>query len=192
MATLPGAWRYRVSAGTGWPVVSILRLDEIESLTCNFYRSVAARKIVGADPSLGYTTNKQTAPWLSFRHGSVCVIVLFESCFCLCRGSVCVMVVFVLLFCMCSGSVCVVVLFVLWFCVYHGSVCVVVPFVSWFCLYNSSGLCHTSVCVTGLFHSWFHSLPSILLDRFTTYIHGTTLYAAAHTHYKPAELPCML
>ena len=23
-ATLPGAWRYRVSAGTGWPGVSIL------------------------------------------------------------------------------------------------------------------------------------------------------------------------
>ena len=24
VATLPGAWRYRVSAGTGWPGVSIL------------------------------------------------------------------------------------------------------------------------------------------------------------------------
>ena len=24
VSTLPGAWRYRVSAGTGWPVVSIL------------------------------------------------------------------------------------------------------------------------------------------------------------------------
>ena len=24
MATMPGAWRYRVSAGTGWPGVSIL------------------------------------------------------------------------------------------------------------------------------------------------------------------------
>ena len=24
VATLPGAWRYRVSAGTGWPAVSIL------------------------------------------------------------------------------------------------------------------------------------------------------------------------
>ena len=24
MANLPGAWRYRVSAGTGWPGVSIL------------------------------------------------------------------------------------------------------------------------------------------------------------------------
>ena len=31
MATLPGAWRYRVSAGTGWPGVSILGLGEMES-----------------------------------------------------------------------------------------------------------------------------------------------------------------
>ena len=46
VATLPGAWRYRVSAGTGWPGVSILGLGEMESLICNFYLSVAARKIV--------------------------------------------------------------------------------------------------------------------------------------------------
>ena len=36
----------RVSDGTGWPGVSILRLGEMESLICNFYLSVAARKIV--------------------------------------------------------------------------------------------------------------------------------------------------
>ena len=24
VATLPGAWRYRVSAGTGWPGVSVM------------------------------------------------------------------------------------------------------------------------------------------------------------------------
>ena len=36
VATLPGAWRYRVSAGTGWPDVSILWLGEMESLICNF------------------------------------------------------------------------------------------------------------------------------------------------------------
>ena len=46
VATLPGAWRYRVSAGTGWPSVSILGLDEVEHLICNFYLSVAACKIV--------------------------------------------------------------------------------------------------------------------------------------------------
>ena len=44
VATLPGAWRYRVSAGTGRPGVSILWLGEMESLICNFYFSVAARK----------------------------------------------------------------------------------------------------------------------------------------------------
>ena len=32
-ATLPGAWRYRVSAGIGWLGVSILGLGEIESCT---------------------------------------------------------------------------------------------------------------------------------------------------------------
>ena len=44
MATLPGAWHYSVSAGTGWPGVSILWLGEMESLICHFYLSVAARK----------------------------------------------------------------------------------------------------------------------------------------------------
>ena len=56
VATLPGAWCYRVSAGTGQPGVSILWLGEVESLICNFYLSVAARKIVCADPSLRYTS----------------------------------------------------------------------------------------------------------------------------------------
>ena len=46
VATLPAFWRYRVSAGTGRPGVSILRLGEVESLVCNFYLSVAARKVV--------------------------------------------------------------------------------------------------------------------------------------------------
>ena len=46
VATLPGAWYYRVSAGTGWPSVSILRLGEIERWICNFYLSVAACTIV--------------------------------------------------------------------------------------------------------------------------------------------------
>ena len=52
VATLPGAWRYRVSAGTGWPGVSILWLGEVERWICNFCLSVAARKIVWADPCL--------------------------------------------------------------------------------------------------------------------------------------------
>ena len=56
VATLPGAWwRYRVSAGIGRPGVSILWLGEVESLICNFYLRVAARRIVWADLSLRYT-----------------------------------------------------------------------------------------------------------------------------------------
>ena len=55
VATLPGAWHYRISAGTGRPSVSILWLGEVESWICNFYLSVAACKIVWADPSLRYT-----------------------------------------------------------------------------------------------------------------------------------------
>ena len=56
VATLPGAWRSRVSTGTGRPGVSILWLGEVERWICNFYLSVAARKIVWADPSLRYTS----------------------------------------------------------------------------------------------------------------------------------------
>ena len=56
VATVPGAWRFRVSTGTGQRSVSILWLGEVESLICNFYLNVAARKIVWADPSLRYTS----------------------------------------------------------------------------------------------------------------------------------------
>ena len=55
VATLSGAWRYRVSAGTGRPGVSILLLGEVESWICNFYLSVAARKNARGDPSPRYT-----------------------------------------------------------------------------------------------------------------------------------------
>ena len=51
VATLPGTWNCRVSAGTGWPGVSILWLGGVESLICNFYLSVAVWTIVLADPS---------------------------------------------------------------------------------------------------------------------------------------------
>ena len=51
VATLPGAWRYRVSAGTGRSGVSILWVGEVESLICSFYLSVAAHK------------NEQICPW---------------------------------------------------------------------------------------------------------------------------------
>ena len=45
VATLPGAWRYRVSSGTGRPGVSILWLGEVESWIYNFYLSVVAHKL---------------------------------------------------------------------------------------------------------------------------------------------------
>ena len=51
--TMPGACHYRVSTLTGWSDVSILQLDEIESL---IYLSVAACTLVLADPSLRYTS----------------------------------------------------------------------------------------------------------------------------------------
>ena len=56
VSTLQGAWRYRVSAGTGRPGVSIMWPGEMESLVYNIYLSVAARTIVWADPSLRYTS----------------------------------------------------------------------------------------------------------------------------------------
>ena len=56
VATLPGAWRYKASTGTGLPGVSMLWLGEMESLISNFYLSVTARTVVWADPSLRYTS----------------------------------------------------------------------------------------------------------------------------------------
>ena len=46
VAALPDTWRYRVSARTGRPRVSILCLDGTASLIFSFYLSVAARLIV--------------------------------------------------------------------------------------------------------------------------------------------------
>ena len=73
VATLPGAWHYRVCARTGRPGVSILWLGEVESLICNFYISVAAHKIVRADLSLIYTSmlKQQT---------NFCVFIVILSC----------------------------------------------------------------------------------------------------------------
>ena len=41
VATLQGAWNYRVGVGTGWPCVCILCLGETESFSCNSYFSEA-------------------------------------------------------------------------------------------------------------------------------------------------------
>ena len=56
VSTLPDAWHCRVSAETGWPHVSILRLGEVENWICTFCVSVAARKIVWVHLSLRYTS----------------------------------------------------------------------------------------------------------------------------------------
>ena len=77
VATLPGAWRYRVSAGIGRSCVSILwlRLGEVESLICSFYLSVAAcknclsRSVPEIHPHVAGTLSNQqtTTTWsLSF------------------------------------------------------------------------------------------------------------------------------
>ena len=46
VATMPGAWRSRVSAGTGWPSVSILWLGKLASLICKVCLTVVARTVV--------------------------------------------------------------------------------------------------------------------------------------------------
>ena len=43
VATLPGAWRCRVNAGTGWPGVSVL--SDVESLICSFSLNCLSRSI---------------------------------------------------------------------------------------------------------------------------------------------------
>ena len=53
VATMPGARRCRVRAGSGWFDVKILPLDEIACLICKFCVSVAASTTVEA--SLRYT-----------------------------------------------------------------------------------------------------------------------------------------
>ena len=78
-ATLPGAWRYRVSTGTGWPDVSILWMGEVERLICNFYLSVAARIIVWADPSLRRSRRNGIAAMLNQQIGRMLKTVLYFS-----------------------------------------------------------------------------------------------------------------
>ena len=76
-ASLPSAWWYRVSTGSGWPGVSILWLGEIESLVCRFYLSVAACKIEQIHPwdtlacclDVKQPANKQT----SCQRSTLCV-----------------------------------------------------------------------------------------------------------------------
>ena len=50
VAALPGVWRCRVSAWTGWPGVSRLGLNTTACLSSNFYLSVTAWIFVSAVP----------------------------------------------------------------------------------------------------------------------------------------------
>ena len=57
VASLPGAWCFRISAGTGCSSVSILWLGEIACLIHGFYPSVAACTIVPVDPIRPWDTH---------------------------------------------------------------------------------------------------------------------------------------
>ena len=76
VVTLSGTWCYRISAGTGWSGVCILWPGDVESLICNFYFSVAARKLVLADLSqsvwhaAGMLSNQVTVPYPVFKVGT--------------------------------------------------------------------------------------------------------------------------
>ena len=54
-AILLSAWQYWFSTGIGWPGVCMLWLGEMASLVSSFYVSVAACRMVWADPSLRST-----------------------------------------------------------------------------------------------------------------------------------------
>ena len=69
VAALPGTWHYRVSARTGQPGVSILRLGQIASLICNFYLSAETCTIAETDLTPKYnlhiavtSSNRKTTP----------------------------------------------------------------------------------------------------------------------------------
>ena len=68
VATRPGAWRYRVSAGTGRPGVSILWLSEVEGLVlkllsrCGSTYNCLSRSIPEIHSHVGGTLSKQQSP----------------------------------------------------------------------------------------------------------------------------------
>ena len=86
VATLPSAWRYRVSTGTGLCSVSILWLDEVESLICNFsvlqhvklfeqicpWDTLACCWDIKQPTHISHSTNKVTGlPWQHLFWGKV-------------------------------------------------------------------------------------------------------------------------
>ena len=65
VATLPGTWCYRISAGTGWPGVSILWLGEVESFDlqvlspCGSMQTCLSRSVSEIDKHVAGTLSKQ-------------------------------------------------------------------------------------------------------------------------------------
>ena len=85
VATLPGIWCYRVSAGTGWSGISILWLAEIESLICNFCLSAAAvqlseqRSASEIHRHIAVTLSKQASNQHALETGGLSLLSLTES-----------------------------------------------------------------------------------------------------------------
>ena len=98
--TLPDAWRHEVSGRTGWPAVSLLKLDGITSLICDLYHTVTVSRLFlgrtvledAVCRLLSCRTTKRRKhisvvrsiiKWVSqdcFNHPGVCLVF----CFCCC------------------------------------------------------------------------------------------------------------
>ena len=64
-AALPASWRYRVSARTGCPGVSIMWVGEVASLICSFCRSVVVHEMTYIDLSLWVMCWAHCPAWCS-------------------------------------------------------------------------------------------------------------------------------
>ena len=97
MATLASAWHSRVNAGTGWSSVSILWLNEVESLICNLYLSMAACKLseqIHPWDRLAccWDVKRGFACWWDAKHGFACCWDAkhgFACCWDVMHGSAC-------------------------------------------------------------------------------------------------------
>ena len=73
VAALPGAWRYRVRSGNGWPVVIILWLGGKDSLICNFYLSMVVREWLARCHNTLTGWDRKFDLQLLSRYGSTCI-----------------------------------------------------------------------------------------------------------------------
>ena len=149
VVSLPGAWRYRVSAGTGWPGVSIPLLGEVESLDmlllaqCGSTYNCLSRSVPEIHVA-GTLSNKQTNCMcvlisLSVRHcpRSPC---LFQALFLFLSISLSILCILLkLCFCVCPSLLSEFV-----------SVCLLVPFFTCPSIYMSVAftVMFTSLCLS--------------------------------------------